>query len=82
MIRGILGRAEVERDRGQQRREEADHQHRDAAGEEGASAAMHSAGPARPWRAIGWPSKQITTEDGSPGMLSMIAVVEPAWWAP
>ncbi len=42
------------------------------------SAAMHSAGPARPLRAIGWPSMQMTTEVGSPGMLSMIAVVEPA----
>ncbi len=41
-------------------------------------AAIASAGPARPLRAIGWPSMQITTELGSPGMLSMIAVVEPA----
>lgn len=46
------------------------------------NAAIESAGPARPWRAIGWPSRQITTEVGSPGMLSMIAVVEPAWWPP
>jgi hypothetical protein len=45
-------------------------------------AEMHSAGPARPLRAIGCPSIQITTELGSPGMFSMMAVVEPAWCAP
>src|SRR5579863_3045262 len=43
-----------------------------------ASAAMQSAGPARPCLAIGWPSRQMTTEVGSPGMFIMIAVVEPA----
>src|SRR5579872_2681011 len=42
------------------------------------SAAMQSAGPVRPLRAIGCPSRQITTELGSPGMLSIMAVVEPA----
>ena len=47
-----------------------------------AIAAIASAGPAWPLRAIGWPSMQMTTELGSPGMLSMMAVVEPEWWAP
>ena len=45
-------------------------------------AEVQSAGPARPWRAIGWPSMQITTEVGSPGMLSMMALVAAAWCAP
>src|SRR5207247_9201199 len=33
-------------------------------------AAMPSAGPARPWRAIWYPSRQVTTEDESPGTLT------------
>jgi len=45
-------------------------------------AAMPSAGPARPRRAIWWPSSVVTTEDDSPGMLTRIAVVEPPYWAP
>ena len=42
------------------------------------TAEMNSATPARPCRAIGWPSRHITIDEGSPGMFSMIAVVEPA----
>src|ERR1700686_4381249 len=42
------------------------------------TAEMTRAPPAPPCRAMGWPSRQMTMEDGSPGMLSMIAVVEPA----
>ena len=45
-------------------------------------AAMPSAGPARPCRAIWWPSSVVTTEDDSPGMLIRIAVVEPPYCAP
>ena len=45
-------------------------------------AAMPSAGPARPRRAIWWPSIVVTTDDASPGMLTRIAVVEPPYWAP
>ena len=45
-------------------------------------AAMASAGPARPWRAIWWPSSVVTTEDDSPGMLIRIEVVEPPYCAP
>src|SRR5580698_8847196 len=45
-------------------------------------AAIDRAGPALPLRAMGWPSRQITTELGSPGIFSMIAVVDPAWCAP
>ena len=45
-------------------------------------AAMPSAGPARPFRAIWWPSSVVTTEDDSPGMLTRIAVVEPPYCAP
>ncbi len=40
-------------------------------------AAMASASPALPWRAIWWPSRQVTTDDVSPGTLTRIAVVEP-----
>ncbi len=45
-------------------------------------AAMPRAGPARPCRAIWWPSMVVTTEDASPGMFTRIAVVEPPYWAP
>jgi hypothetical protein len=47
-----------------------------------AMAAMPSAGPARPLRAIWWPSMQVTTEADSPGTLSRMAVVEPPYLAP
>ena len=47
-----------------------------------AIAAMPSAAPARPWRAIWWPSMQVTTEAASPGMLSSTDVVEPPYMAP
>ena len=40
------------------------------------------AGPARPWRAIWWPSMQVTTDEVSPGMFTRIEVVEPPYWAP
>ena len=46
------------------------------------SAAIASAEPARPWRAIWWPSRQVTTEEVSPGRLTRIAVVEPPYCAP
>ncbi len=46
------------------------------------SAAMASAAPARPLRAIMCPSMQVTTEELSPGILTRIAVVEPPYWAP
>ena len=45
-------------------------------------AAMPSAGPARPWRAIWWPSRVVTTEAASPGMLTRMAVVEPPYMEP
>ena len=43
---------------------------------------MPSAGPARPWRAIWYPSRHVITEDASPGVLMRIAVVEPPYWEP
>ena len=46
------------------------------------SAAIASAEPARPLRAMAWPSMVVTTEEDSPGMLTRIAVVEPPYWAP
>ena len=46
------------------------------------SAAMASAAPAWPLSAIWWPSRQVTTDDASPGMLSRIDVVEPPYCAP
>ena len=45
-------------------------------------AAIDSAGPARPWRAIWWPSRAVTTEVASPGILTRIEVVEPPYCAP
>ncbi len=45
-------------------------------------AAMHRAGPALPCSAIWWPSRQVTTEDDSPGTLSRIEVVDPPYIAP
>ena len=46
------------------------------------SAAIPSAGPARPCLAMAWPSRQVTTEAASPGMLTRIDVVEPPYMEP
>ena len=46
------------------------------------TAAMHSAAPARPLRAIALPSMQVITEAASPGMRSRIEVVEPPYCEP
>jgi hypothetical protein len=47
-----------------------------------AIAAMARAAPARPCRAIWCPSRQVTTDDASPGRFTRIDVVEPPYWAP
>ena len=47
-----------------------------------ASAAVASAAPAWPLRAILYPSRQVTADDVSPGMLSRIDVVDPPYCAP
>ncbi len=44
--------------------------------------ANESASVARPCLAMGWPSKVVATEEGSPGMLNRIEVVEPPNSAP
>ena len=44
--------------------------------------ASDSASTALPCLAMGWPSKVVATEDGSPGMLNRIDVVEPPNSAP
>ena len=44
--------------------------------------AKDSASTACPCLAIGWPSKVVATEDGSPGMLNRIDVVDPPNSAP
>jgi hypothetical protein len=46
------------------------------------SAATASATPARPWRAMAWPSTAVITDEASPGTLSRMDVVEPPYWAP
>ena len=46
------------------------------------TAAMQSAAPARPLRAIALPSMQVITEEASPGMRSRIEVVEPPYCEP
>ena len=45
-------------------------------------AAIDNAAPARPCRAIWWPSRQVTTDVASPGILTRIDVVEPPYCAP
>ena len=45
-------------------------------------AAIPSAGPARPFRAIWYPSMQVTTEAASPGILTKMEVVDPPYMAP
>ena len=45
-------------------------------------AAIESAAPARPCRAIWWPSRQVITDVASPGMFTSTEVVEPPYWAP
>ena len=47
-----------------------------------AKAAMPKAGPARPRLAMAWPSRQVTTDAASPGMLTRIDVVEPPYIEP
>jgi hypothetical protein len=44
--------------------------------------AYDNASVARPCLAIGWPSNVVATDDGSPGMLKRIEVVEPPKSAP
>jgi hypothetical protein len=44
-----------------------------------AKAAMPKAGPALPFKAILYPSKQVTTEAASPGMFTRMEVVEPPY---
>jgi hypothetical protein len=46
------------------------------------SADIPRAGPARPCLAIWYPSIQVTTDDGSPGILTRIEVVDPPYIAP
>ena len=46
------------------------------------TAAMQSAAPARPLRAMALPSMQVITEAASPGMRIRIEVVEPPYCEP
>ena len=45
-------------------------------------AAVANAAPARPFRAILFPSRAVITEPLSPGVLSRIDVVDPPYMAP
>ncbi len=45
-------------------------------------AAAARAGPPRPFFAISYPSRQVTTLEDSPGVLTRIEVVEPPYIAP
>jgi len=45
-------------------------------------AEIPSAGPARPCRAIWYPSRHVTTEAASPGMFNRMDVEEPPYMAP
>ncbi len=46
------------------------------------TAAMASAAPARPLRAMGYPSSTVITAAASPGVLSRIAVTAPPYMQP
>ena len=46
------------------------------------NAATPSAAPARPRRAIWYPSRHVTTDAASPGMFSRMDVVDPPYIAP
>ncbi len=46
------------------------------------NAAIPRAGPALPFRAIWYPSRQVTTDAASPGMLTRMEVVDPPYIAP
>ena len=79
----ILGRAEGDGDARQRRRHQ--HQRDDGEGaggeraERGTCPAPARRGPAWP---SAWPSRQVTTEAASPGMLTRIEVVEPPYMEP
>jgi len=45
-------------------------------------AAIPRAGPALPFRAIWYPSRQVTTEAASPGMFTRTEVVDPPYIDP
>jgi hypothetical protein len=45
-------------------------------------AAIPRAGPALPFLAIWYPSRQVITDDASPGIFTKIEVVDPPYWAP
>ena len=45
-------------------------------------AAIPSAAPALPFLAIWYPSRHVTTDEDSPGILTRIEVVDPPYWAP
>ena len=46
------------------------------------NAEIARAAPARPCRAIRYPSRQVTTDAASPGIFSKIEVVDPPYIAP
>ena len=46
------------------------------------SAAVASAKPARPLRAIAYPSRHVTVDEASPGRLTRIAAIDPPYCAP
>src|SRR5512139_2647191 len=46
------------------------------------NAEIPSAGPALPFLAIWYPSRQVTTEAASPGILTRMEVVDPPYIAP
>ena len=56
-----------ERDAGERRREQDDDDVATVPAKNEPSAAVASAAPARPCRAIWWPSMAVTAEDDSPG---------------
>ena len=75
-------RPELQRELRDQRRDQRDHDH----GEQRADERRRERGGQRlaglPFCAIGWPSKVVATDHGSPGMLNRIEVIAPPNSAP
>ena len=77
-----FGRPELQGEAGDQRRHEGDQDHATRAPTKEAVKAAVSASSARPCWAMGWPSKVVATDHGSPGMLNRIEVMAPPNSAP
>ena len=79
---GVLGRAEVEREAGHDRREDRQADDRDRAADEGPDGGDAQRGAGLALLGECKPSKTVTTDDASPGSRSSTEVMVPPYWAP